>query len=176
MTCDHEHVVLRPFEASDRERLVRMFDRLSPSSVYRRFFTIFPKLDGPVLAHLTAVDHVDHESVVAVLGDEIVGLAGYDRRAGERDTAELSVLVEDDCHRRGLARRLLRDVTRRARDQGVTRVTVSMLTENQPALGLLRSIEPDVTLIRDGTEVQAAMPVRPRRATAAASTPAMVRT
>lgn len=169
MSCDHDHVHIRAFEPGDAERLVRMFERLSRTSVYRRFFTLFSRLDGPLLAHLTAIDHLDHESVVAAVGDEIVAVANYDRRVDDPRTAELSVLVEDDCQRHGLARKLLRQVTWLARDRGVSSLTVTMLTENQPALGLLRSIVPNVTLVRDGPEVRAVMPLRPRRATPGAS-------
>ena len=164
MSCDHDHVEIRPFEPADAERLVRMFDRLSRTSVYRRFFTVMPRLDGPVLRHLTSVDHVDHEAVVATIGNEVVGLAGYDRRDDDPTVAELSVLVEDDCQRQGLARKLLRQVSRLARDRGVTTLAVSVLTENQPALRLLRSTVPDVTLVRDGPEVSALMPLRARGA------------
>ena len=39
---DGSEVELRPLEPDDRERLVRLFYRLSPESVYRRFMSPIP--------------------------------------------------------------------------------------------------------------------------------------
>ena len=35
-------LVVRPIRGEDRDRVLRLFGRLSPQSIYRRFFTLFP--------------------------------------------------------------------------------------------------------------------------------------
>src|SRR5947208_1281870 len=100
-------LVVRPIGAGDGERLRRLFERLSPESVYRRFFTRFPALPPAVLEHLAAVDHQDHEGLVALDGDEIVAVARWDRRAGNGPEADVSILVQDAWQHRGLGRALM---------------------------------------------------------------------
>src|SRR5256885_15829247 len=92
-------LVVRPIRGDDRERVLRLFGRLSQQSIYRRFFTLFPALPAPLLDHLVNVDHHDHEGLVVLNGDEVVALAGWDRSPGDNPEVELSILVEDTWQR-----------------------------------------------------------------------------
>ena len=83
--ADGSSVTIRPLEAGDAFRLRRMFDRLSPESVYQRFFAPIPLARRAALIHLAGVDHDLHESLVAEAGGEIVAVARYDATAGARD-------------------------------------------------------------------------------------------
>jgi GNAT superfamily N-acetyltransferase len=126
---------LRPGE--DDERLVRMFRRLSRDTVLRRFFTVVPKLDGPLLRALTAVDHDAHEALVVPVGDEIVALASYHRRQDDPSVADVAVLVEDGWQHTGLGRRLTRQLSRLARERGITTFHADVMADNRPAIGLI---------------------------------------
>lgn len=125
-------------EAGDDERLRRMFDRLSPETRWRRFFTAMPVLDSRVFAALTSVDHVRHEAFVALVGDEMVALASYHRRADDPAFADVAVVVEDDWQHHGLARRLMRQLVRTARAHGVQSFHADVLADNTKAVGLIR--------------------------------------
>ena len=46
-------LTVRPVQADDAERVRRLFERLSPESIYRRFFTLFPAPPLNVVRHLT---------------------------------------------------------------------------------------------------------------------------
>lgn len=133
----------RPLREDDTPRLVRMFDRLSRETVHRRFFTLTPKLDGPLLQALTSVDHDRHEALVVTLGDEIVAIASYYRHPDDPTTADVAVLVEDAWQHHGLGRRLMRQLVRLARDNGVTSFHADVLAENTPAVGLIRGMNRD---------------------------------
>src|SRR5689334_6768995 len=98
---------LRPLMADDGERLCRLYHRLSPESVYRRFLSPMPAPRRDVLARLLDVDHRDREAIAALEGDEIVAVARYIRPPGG-DVAEISLVVADDWQRRGLGRLLMR--------------------------------------------------------------------
>ena len=151
----------RPIRPDDVDRLARMFDRLSPLTVYRRFFTPLPRVRPRVLRHLVDVDHADRESTVALHGDEIVGVARYDRaRDGDGTRAEVAVLVEDAWHHQGVARWLLRTLARSARQRGITAFTATVLADNLPALRLARTLNPRATMEGTGPERELVMPLR----------------
>ena len=122
----------------DAERLQRMFARLSPDTIHRRFFTLMPRLSDPLLRTLTDVDHDRHEALAVVVGDEIVALASYHRSADDPTVADIAVLVEDGWQRTGLGARLVRALTRLALARGVERFHADLLASNRPAVGLIR--------------------------------------
>ena len=98
---------VRPIEPGDADRLERMFFRLSPTTIYRRFFSPIHEPSPRMLMWLTNVDHDRREALVALDGDEIVAVARYDGRAGATE-AEIAVTVEDAWQHRGVGRRLAR--------------------------------------------------------------------
>jgi GNAT superfamily N-acetyltransferase len=151
---------IRPVEHDDAEALVRMFDRLSPESIYRRFFTQLPRLDGKFLEWFAVADHDKHEGVVYTVGDEIVGVAHYQRLKDDPATAEIAVIVEDDCQRRGIARKLMNRLTRLARERGIENLSAVVLTNNQAARSLVASMVPDAKPRFDGSDLEYSFPVR----------------
>ena len=72
---DGSRLLIRPIEPADRERVAAGFERLSPESRYRRFFSPLPELSGRQLDYLTRVDHHDHEALVALDADSGEGVA-----------------------------------------------------------------------------------------------------
>jgi GNAT superfamily N-acetyltransferase len=113
-----------------------MFSRLSPTSIYRRFFSPLPRVPEWAVAQAIEVDHLDKESLVAVAGGEIVGQATYARPANS-DEAEAAIVVEDGWQRRGIGKRLLSELAERARRRGIGTFTGAVLPENGAMRGLL---------------------------------------
>jgi acetyltransferase len=120
-------LTLRPIGPHDRAALLAAFDRLSATSRYRR---------------LLSPDPARHRALVAEdpATREIVGVARYVRTAGDVATADVAVAVVDDWHRRGVGRRLMTELIRLARRDGVTRVMGTTLVDNHASRGLLRSL------------------------------------
>src|SRR5947209_1855182 len=145
-------LAVRPVEAGDVERVRRLFDRLSPQSVYRRFFTLFPTPPTRVLRHLTAVDHCDHGGLAVIDGDEIVALASWDRPAQGSPDAEIAVLVEDAWQHRGLGRALVRMLTAEAARHGIAILNATVLAENYPARHLATTVARPDSVVMDGPE------------------------
>lgn len=142
----------RIIQASDEPRLERLFYRLSPESVYRRFFTLYTNPPSGVLQKLADLDHDTRDAVVACVDGEIVGVARY-ATVGPHE-AEVAVLVEDAWQGRGLGRRLLECVTALARVHGVKTLVATVLAENRQATEMLRAVFPDGTFVPDGTEYE----------------------
>jgi RimJ/RimL family protein N-acetyltransferase len=152
-------LVIRPVEDDDLGQLRLMFERSSAQTRYLRFFSGGATVPDHILRRLVQVDHACREAVVAEVGGAIVGMAGYDRTAAQPDRAELAVVVEDAWQRRGLGRRLVREVVRHARRHDVNVIVANVLSENQQALRLVRGMSPDSRARVDGTESVVEIPL-----------------
>ena len=150
---------VRPIEPEDTARLERMFDRLSPTTVYRRFFSPVQRPPRRMLLWLTNVDHDRREALVALHGDEIVAVARYDGRPGSHE-AEIAVTVEDAWQHHGVGVRLARRLARTARDHGFDQFVATMLPDNRQALGLLRRLAPAAAVHFDDGNYAATVPLR----------------
>jgi RimJ/RimL family protein N-acetyltransferase len=156
-------VAVRVIRADDEERLGRLFYRLSPESVYRRFFTLYTAPPAHALRELSHLDHDRRDAVVAVVGDEVVGVARY-AAVGPDATgaAEVAVLVEDAYQGRGLGARLLACVTGLARLHGFRTLVATVLADNRPAIALLHATYPDAVWTANGTEYELRVPLTPQ--------------
>lgn len=139
-------------QPGDADRVRRLFERLSPESIYRRFFTLFPAPPLGVVQRLTVVDHRDHEALAVLEGDEIVAIAGWDRVVHAAGEAEIAVLVEDAWQHRGLGRALVRMLTADAARRGITVLNATVLADNHPARHLAATVARPDRVVLDGPE------------------------
>ncbi|HEV2216293.1 MAG TPA: GNAT family N-acetyltransferase [Candidatus Dormibacteraeota bacterium] len=139
---------LASLEPSDGELLGRLFSRLSPESVYRRFFSPIPNPDY-FIKLLLRVDRYDREAIVAVEGGEIVGVAQYSRLPGACQ-ADLAIVVADGWQRQGLATRLITVLAERAVAHGINTFAVAIQSDNFGAQRLFTRIAPGARLAFSG--------------------------
>ena len=140
---DGLRVVIREIRPSDRALLEQSRDRFSDESMRRRFLGPKPRLTGSELRYLTEVDGQNHYAVVAVPLDDlnaIVAVARFVRSADDPETAEAAIIVADELQGHGLGKRLAHQLADAARDRGIRRFTASMLTDNQAAMALMRTL------------------------------------
>jgi RimJ/RimL family protein N-acetyltransferase len=141
---DGTAVLIRAIRASDKALLAAGHARLSEESQLRRFLGAKPRLTSSDLRYLTEVDGVNHFAVVAVLRDpeevQIVGVARWVRVADDPATAEAAVVVGDRLQGKGLGKLLARELADAARRRGIRRIRASILSDNPPALALMRVI------------------------------------
>jgi acetyltransferase len=131
-------VLIRPMTPADAPALQAMHSRLSPDTVYMRFFTMVRTLSDRELERLTHVDHVNRVAFVAVLRDEIIGVVRFDR-LGRTGDAEVAVVVEDSHQGRGLGPLLLEHLAAAGEDRGIERFVASVLPANRRMLAVFRS-------------------------------------
>ncbi len=135
--ADGTPVRLRLLRRADREKLVAAFDRLSPESRYRRFFTAMPRLPEKLLRSLLDIDGWNHVAIGAetVTTDpaeaEGVGIARFIRLKDEPAVAEAAVTVVDHMQRRGLGKLLVSALAQAARERGITRFRAEVLRTNE---------------------------------------------
>ncbi|HEX4905957.1 MAG TPA: GNAT family N-acetyltransferase [Acidimicrobiales bacterium] len=152
-------VHIRPMHPTDAGRLVRFHHSLSPASTRLRFFTFHPELSPKELDRFTHVDHREREAVVALDGDDIVGVGRYDRMSGT-DTAEVAFVVTDAWQGRGVGRVLFDAVAARACEAGIDQLDAVTLPDNVRMLHVLRATGlPMRSLFEDGT-VRASLQLR----------------
>ena len=131
-------VHVRPITPEDADRLRQFHARLSPESVYNRFFTMVRTLPDRDVESFTHVDHAERAALVALLRDQIVGVCRYARYSGTAD-AEVAVVVEDAHQGRGLGALLLEHMEAAARERGVQRFIADVLPQNRRMLAVFRS-------------------------------------
>jgi GNAT superfamily N-acetyltransferase len=156
---DGSTVTIRAIDLSDAFRLRRMFERLSPETVYHRFFAPIPPPRAETLMHLAAVDHDRREALVALYAGEVVGIAQYEGRNAD-DEAEVAVAVEDAWQDRGLGTALLIRLARVAARRGVRAFTAIVMGENSAAVRFLKRLNPETSVRLDQSEYVVYAPLR----------------
>jgi acyl-CoA synthetase (NDP forming)/GNAT superfamily N-acetyltransferase len=129
---------IRPIRADDAGLLREFYARLSPESIYYRFFSPRPRLTDGEVEHFTNVDYDDRVALIATIGDAMVAVVRYDRIRstgeagnGRSETAEVAFLVEDAHQGRGVASVLLEHIAAAARERGIARFLADVLPENR---------------------------------------------
>ena len=135
LLSDGGTMAVRPIRPDDAERIVAFHDRQSPESIYFRFFSPRPRLSERDVERFAHVDYVDRMAFVGLLGDDLVGVARYDRHRGRSD-AEVAFFIDDDHHGRGMATVLLEYLAVAAREAGITGFTATVLPQNRKMLGV----------------------------------------
>jgi GNAT superfamily N-acetyltransferase len=124
---------VRPIRPDDGQRLVEFHARLSPRSVYLRFFTVHPTLSQAEVTRFTEVDYENRLALVATIGDDLIAVARYDRPPGAAE-AEVAFVVDDAYQHHGVGSELLDQLADAALARGVTTFRAETLAENRSML------------------------------------------
>lgn len=124
---------LRPIRESDESGLLALYDRLSPESLYFRFFAV-PDKDAGKAAYLAHVDYESRYAVVAEKAGILVGVARWERLLERPGHAEVAFTVADDFQGRGLGSILFRRLAALARAKGIAVFEAEVLKSNERML------------------------------------------
>lgn len=128
---------LRPIRPDDGPELLKLYDKLSNTSLYHRFFVV-PTKDASKADYLAHVDYDNQFAVVAVLGGDVVAVARYHRDLKRADHAEVAFTVADALHGKGIGSLLFSRLAAVARKHGVAVFDAEVLTDN---VGMIRVFE-----------------------------------
>lgn len=134
---DGREISIRPICPADSDALVRFHQGLSDETTRLRFFVLHPELASTEVVYFTHVDHHDREALLALVGQDIVGVCRYDRMPRTSD-AEVAFVVADGWQGTGIGTHLLEELVRRAKLEGVTRFLADTLAENYRMRGVFR--------------------------------------
>src|SRR5215472_15294116 len=97
--ADGRPVHIRPVRPEDKDKILRFHAGLSEESIHLRFFSALKRLPDLLLHRFTHVDYDSRMVLLALLGDEVIAMASYDR-ALDRPEAEVAFAVADAHHGR----------------------------------------------------------------------------
>lgn len=152
-------VRLRHIRPGDAAELRHAFDRLSPTSRFRRFFGGFDRLDDTTVRYLTCVDGIDHVAIVAFTDspdlktDVGLGVGRFIRIVTEPQVAEAAIVVVDDFQHRGIGVLLGETLAEAARERGITHFRAEVLASNGPARQPLEALHARVLRADDDSIV-----------------------
>ena len=136
---------LRPIRRDDEDRLLDLFHRLSPYTVYLRFHHVITELPQSEARRFCEIDYDDTFALVATTGEgtgeEIVGDARY-YRLPTQDSAEVAVVVDDAYQGRGVGGNLLLQLAIIAQQNGINYLEAEVLAENQEVMSVLKYAGP----------------------------------
>ena len=152
---------LRPIRAEDAAGLMAFHKRLSPRSIYLRFFTPLPELDEQRAKSLATVNYDDTFALVGELGGRLVGVARYYRDDKAHDRAEVAFLIEDALQGRGIATRMLERLAEIAREKGITTFDAYVLGDNRKMMDVFLHTGFAVQRRLDGGVFLVSFPITP---------------
>jgi hypothetical protein len=117
---DGSAVVINPVRSADAPLLAEGFERLSAKSRLTRFLSPKKQLSARELRYFTDIDHHDHEALGAIS-------------------------IEDG---RGVGTLLLTQLSKRARQEGISRFNALVADGNEPVLALLRRTSSELRPVR----------------------------
>ncbi len=156
---------LRAVRPDDTDRLIALFHRLSPESVYYRFLEARRHLPRAQAELFAKVDYEKTMAIVATLsrdGDEdIIGVARYAiiEPAG-KGVAEAAIVVEDAYQSQGLGTELLRRLVTYAAAHGVRAFQATIHQSNSRILRFIERSGLPTTRRLDGSvwDIQVDLP------------------
>ena len=144
---------IRHIRADDKALLAAGFALLSDESRQRRFLTAKPRLSNSELRYLTEIDGRDHVALVAVelaRPTHIAAVARFVRDLERPDTAEFAIVVGDAYQHNGLGSKLAELLVEEAKLRGIRRFTAVVLSENEAAQRLTRSVAQHLEHVQNG--------------------------
>ncbi len=137
---DGARLWMRPVRPDDEPRLVELFHRLSPRTVYQRFLAPFHRLPAHWYHQFANVDYRTRLALVAedpaTGGRPLRAVARYEP-GGAPGRAEVAMVVEDAWQNRRLGTQLLDALLDAAEARGIHRFTADLLAENRRMLRVL---------------------------------------
>ena len=122
ISVDGRRIFVRPVKPEDAPLFTTLFETLSPTTIYYRFFGTLKELNSEMLARFTQIDY-DREIALVAIGEdsETENMLGVARIIGDPDgqTGEFAVLVGDAWQGKGIGSNLLEKCLSIAEKQGI---------------------------------------------------------
>lgn len=150
-----QRIEIRGLRPGDRSDMLAAVDRISPESLYRRFFGPKRHFSEKEIDFFLVPDFVNQVALVAVLDDRwqpaIVGGGRY--IVTQPGIAEVAFVVVDDYQGQGIGSALLRQLVAIARRVGLKQLVAEVLPDNEPMLKVFKQSGLHVSIRREARSV-----------------------
>ncbi|QWE17021.1 GNAT family N-acetyltransferase [Polynucleobacter sp. AP-Nino-20-G2] len=136
--------VIRAILPTDKERIIGLFNHLSPESRYLRFAHAISKLPDDFLEDVLDLDYQKEMALVAVIQtddgqEEIIGIARYVTPSGQ-SACEFSLSVSDDFGALGIGTHLMQELISYAKSNQLSEMLGYVLSANHKMLQLVTEL------------------------------------
>ena len=131
-------VHIRPIQDGDHDGLLALNARASDQSIFNRFFSLSRHAADIYVDRLLRPTDAGHQALVAFVGDELVGVAAFERL--DTVSAEFALLIDDREQHAGIGTLLIEHLASVARRCGVRRFVADVLAENASMIRVIRSL------------------------------------
>jgi len=154
-----EEILVRPIRPEDEPLLIKLHQALSERTVYLRYFQPLKLSQRTAHERLTRICFIDYDREMALVVEhkkedgnpEIIAIGRLSRIRG-RDDAEMAVLVDDRFQHLGLGTELYNRLIEIAREEHMTSVVSTILSENREMQAICRKLGFQLQAdIEDGT-------------------------
>jgi len=153
-------VFVRPIRPADAALIVALRGDLSQDVIHGRFLDGHRALNLDEASGLTEVDYGSRMAFVAVVADQLVALASYER-LGSEPVAEVAFVVADALQRHGVATLLLESLAAYARTKGIVRFVAEVRAENGAMLDVLSATGLHFTRANEDGSIRVEIDLRP---------------
>jgi len=141
---DGSHYQIRPIQSDDRDRIIELFNHLSPESRYLRFAHAISKLPDDFLDDILHLDYKKEMALLAVMtsragNEEIIGIARY-VTPPDQHVCEFSLSVGDRHTTHGIGTHLMLDLIEYAKKNGLQEMIGYVLNKNSKMLHLVSDL------------------------------------
>jgi acetyltransferase len=142
-----EDILVRPIRPEDEPLLIKLHQALSERTVYLRYFQPLKLSQRTAHERLTRICFIDYDREMALVVEhkkedgnpEIIAIGRLSRMRG-RDNGEMAVLVDDRFQHQRLGTELYHRLIEVARDEHMTSVVSTILSENREMQAICRKL------------------------------------
>jgi acetyltransferase len=150
---DGNHYLIRPVQLDDRDRIIELFNHLSPESRYLRFAHAISKLPDDFLDDILDLDYKSEMALLAILSsqsgvEEPIGIARYVTLPNQ-NICEFSLSVSDNHSAHGVGTHLMLDLIGYAKENGIQEMLGYVLSKNLRMLNLVSDLGFQITNLDD---------------------------
>ena len=140
----NERVEIREIGPMDASILQAFFQRLTDDARYLRFLSPIGEVSDQLVTRLIDIDQHMHVGLMAVVREDdqeiMIGEARYVVNPSAPSECEFAIAISSEWQGRGLGRKLLQLLERRALEAGLQRITAQTLPYNEGMIGLARAL------------------------------------
>jgi acetyltransferase len=151
---DGRTVVLRPIKPEDEPLWLEMFQKFSEQSIRYRFFHIIRDTPHEMRVRYCNIDYDREIAIVAELTENgqrrILGVVRVPIEP-DKKTGEIAVIVADPWQGLGLGSKMVDYMIEICKDKNLETIYGFMLSDNQPAISLMKKMGFTIQHLGDGT-------------------------